>query len=76
MGHEGSSYYVKITLSPDGHYLLSGSKDSSAYIWRVDTSPWPIVTLPDHVGEVTAVAWSQDINSYFKVSPFFCNDHY
>nr|XP_018915278.1 PREDICTED: protein lethal(2)denticleless [Bemisia tabaci] len=66
-GHEGSSYYVKITLSPDGHYLLSGSKDSSAYIWRVDTSPWPIVTLPDHVGEVTAVAWSQDINSYFKI---------
>ena len=30
------SFYIKLSLSPCGTYLLSGSSDSMAYIWNTD----------------------------------------
>ena len=34
-GHQNSTFYVKATLSPDDQFLLSGSRDNNAYIWKV-----------------------------------------
>lgn len=58
-GHIASSFYVKAALSPDDRFLLCGSGDNNAYIWRTDmptAHPW---VLKGHFGEVTSVAWSQ-----------------
>uniref|UniRef100_UPI00358DF69F denticleless protein homolog n=1 Tax=Myxine glutinosa TaxID=7769 RepID=UPI00358DF69F len=56
-GHRNASFYVKASLSPDDQYLLSGSSDSKAYIWKVHASRQPAVVMCGHAEEVTAVCW-------------------
>ncbi|XP_078701769.1 denticleless protein homolog [Branchiostoma floridae x Branchiostoma belcheri] len=59
-GHTCCSFHVRCALSPCEEYLLSGSSDASAYIWKVndpEACPWK---LTGHRKEVTAVAWCQD----------------
>ncbi|XP_078589625.1 denticleless protein homolog isoform X1 [Branchiostoma floridae x Branchiostoma japonicum] len=59
-GHSCSSFYVRCALSPCEEYLISGSSDNSAYIWKVndpEACPWK---LTGHSGEVTAVSWCQE----------------
>ncbi|XP_011309380.1 protein lethal(2)denticleless [Fopius arisanus] len=56
-GHENSTFYVKICLSPDGKYLASGSSDEQAYIWKTSKPGGPLVKLSGHTKEVTCVAW-------------------
>ncbi|XP_031562015.1 denticleless protein homolog B-like [Actinia tenebrosa] len=56
-GHLNSTFYVKSALSPDNTYLLSGSSDNNAYIWRVDEPKAAPFVLKGHEGEVTSVAW-------------------
>ncbi|KAI8497712.1 hypothetical protein Bbelb_243640 [Branchiostoma belcheri] len=59
-GHTCCSFHVRCALSPCEEYLLSGSSDASAYIWKVndpEACPWK---LTGHGAEVTAVAWCQD----------------
>lgn len=34
-GHQNSTFYVKSSLSPDDQFLVSGSSDEAAYIWKV-----------------------------------------
>lgn len=50
--------------SPDGHRILTGSKDGSARIWLRDPSiegGWTLeATLHGHHHEIWAVAWSRD----------------
>uniref|UniRef100_A0A5F9DIZ0 Denticleless E3 ubiquitin n=1 Tax=Oryctolagus cuniculus TaxID=9986 RepID=A0A5F9DIZ0_RABIT len=56
-GHQNSTFYVKSSLSPDDQFLLSGSSDEAAYIWKVST-PWhPPTVLLGHFQEVTSVCW-------------------
>ena len=38
-------------------YLLSGSSDNNAYIWKVSEPTAPPIVLKGHLGEVTSVAW-------------------
>lgn len=57
-GHRASSYYIKIAVSSDDRYLLSGSGDHFAYIWELAKPTLPLLQLPGHTEEVTAVAWS------------------
>ena len=46
-----------VISSPNDMYLLSGSSDNNAYIWRVaDPTALPVV-LKGHLGAVTSVAW-------------------
>ncbi|XP_071963595.1 denticleless protein homolog [Antedon mediterranea] len=55
-GHQNATFYVKSCLSADGQYLLSGSSDNNAYIWKVG-SECPVAKLTGHQGEVTSVSW-------------------
>ncbi|KAI9558620.1 hypothetical protein GHT06_015408 [Daphnia sinensis] len=57
-GHEQHSFYIKSCLSGDGKYLISGSSDDYAYIWKVGAGPRPLLKLDGHGAEVTCVAWS------------------
>ncbi|KAL0608786.1 Denticleless protein-like protein, partial [Plecturocebus cupreus] len=36
-GHQNSTFYVKSSLSPDDQFLVSGSSDEAAYIWKIAT---------------------------------------
>uniref|UniRef100_A0A8C4QJL2 Denticleless E3 ubiquitin protein ligase homolog (Drosophila) n=2 Tax=Eptatretus burgeri TaxID=7764 RepID=A0A8C4QJL2_EPTBU len=56
-GHRNASFYVKASLSPDDRYLLSGSSDGKAYIWKVHAARQPPVLMCGHAEEVTAVCW-------------------
>ncbi|GJD07719.1 Denticleless protein [Galdieria sulphuraria] len=63
-GHTSSSFYIKACFSPDGHFVLSGSADSFAYVWDIKQSSsksikanLPLLRLPAHINEVTDVAW-------------------
>ena len=56
-GHLNSTFYVKAALSPDDQYLISGSSDSNAYIWRVTDDTAAPILMTGHLGEVTSVAW-------------------
>lgn len=56
-GHMNSTFYVKAALSPDDMYLLSGSSNNDAFIWRVSDPTAPPTLLKGHLGEVTSVAW-------------------
>lgn len=66
-GYENSSFYIKIALSPDNRYLVSGSSDKKAYLWNVEENVSnneeiaPLGYLDGHSAEVTCVAWC-DVN--------------
>jgi WD40 repeat protein len=55
------SFYGKACFSPDGRWVLTGSKDAHAYLWEADGDQGgarPPLRLAGHAGEVTAVAWN------------------
>ncbi|XP_008947622.1 PREDICTED: denticleless protein homolog [Merops nubicus] len=56
-GHQNSTFYIKSSTSPDDQFLISGSSDCNAYIWKVSEPslhPW---ILLGHSQEVTSIAW-------------------
>ncbi|ELT98596.1 hypothetical protein CAPTEDRAFT_229258 [Capitella teleta] len=57
-GHKVSSFFVKLSLSPNDDYLLSGSSDNQAYIWNTQSPQSSPILLQGHTSEVPAVAWS------------------
>ncbi|KAG9284317.1 hypothetical protein G9A89_007472 [Geosiphon pyriformis] len=52
-----SSFYVRIAISPDDRYLVSGSSDKALYIWEIDAPEQPPIILYGHEQEVTSIAW-------------------
>jgi len=56
-GHEGSIQAVSV--SPDGHFLLSGSEDLTARLWDVQTGK-ETKRFEGHTGWVTSVAFTPD----------------
>jgi len=52
------SFFVKSCFSPDGRWVLAGSKDSHAYLFELDDPARPPLRLRGHGSEVTAVAWN------------------
>ncbi|XP_055966750.1 denticleless protein homolog [Sorex fumeus] len=56
-GHQNSTFYIKSSLSPDDQFLISGSSDESAYIWKVSAPSLPPTVLQGHSQEVTSVCW-------------------
>ncbi|XP_048840917.1 denticleless protein homolog [Brienomyrus brachyistius] len=56
-GHLNSSFYVKSTVSPDDQFLVSGSSDHQAYIWKISDPGRSPMMLQGHCQEVTSVMW-------------------
>ncbi|XP_066467835.1 denticleless protein homolog [Tiliqua scincoides] len=56
-GHQNSSFYIKSSISPDDQFLISGSSDQNAYIWKVSEPQLSPMMLLGHSQEVTSVAW-------------------
>lgn len=56
-GHKVGSFFVKMDVSPDGNFIISGSSDALAYVWKVSKPGVPVLKLSGHEAEVTAVAW-------------------
>ncbi|XP_062911890.1 denticleless protein homolog [Mobula hypostoma] len=56
-GHQNSTFYIKAGLSPDDQFLVSGSTDHNAYIWKVSDPLYPPTVLQGHTQEVTSVSW-------------------
>ncbi|NXV44378.1 DTL protein, partial [Uria aalge] len=56
-GHQNSTFYVKSSISPDDQFLVSGSSDCNAYIWKVSEPSLPPRILVGHSQEVTSIAW-------------------
>eukprot|EP00172_Hildenbrandia_rubra_P003419 Plantae.Rhodophyta-Hildenbrandia_rubra.ctg5473.p1 GENE.Plantae.Rhodophyta-Hildenbrandia_rubra.ctg5473~~Plantae.Rhodophyta-Hildenbrandia_rubra.ctg5473.p1 ORF type:complete len:482 (-),score=107.01 Plantae.Rhodophyta-Hildenbrandia_rubra.ctg5473:104-1549(-) len=67
-GHGQTSFYIKAKFSPCGDFVISGSSNSKAYIWDVNSSfdgvgierktLDPILELDGHCGgEVSGVDW-------------------
>ncbi|XP_007426933.1 denticleless protein homolog [Python bivittatus] len=69
-GHQNSSFYVKSSISPDNQFLISGSSDQHAYIWKVSEPQLPPMVLHGHLQEVTSVAWCP--SDFTKIST--CSD--
>ncbi|VDK20220.1 unnamed protein product [Taenia asiatica] len=57
-GHLTGSFYIKLSLSPDNAYLVCGSADSRAYIYRVGARTQRPFVLSGHTGEVSVPRWS------------------
>ncbi|KAI1240589.1 Denticleless protein, partial [Lamprotornis superbus] len=56
-GHQNSTFYIKSSTSPDDQFLVSGSSDCKAYIWKVSEPNLPPRILLGHSQEVTSIAW-------------------
>ncbi|KFP30292.1 Denticleless protein, partial [Colius striatus] len=56
-GHQNSTFYIKSSTSPDDQFLVSGSSDCNAYIWKVSEPSLPPRILHGHSQEVTSIAW-------------------
>ncbi|KAM3852237.1 denticleless protein homolog [Vipera latastei] len=69
-GHQNSSFYVKSSISPDNQFLISGSSDQCAYIWKVSEPQLPPMVFHGHLQEVTSVAWCP--SDFTKIST--CSD--
>ena len=57
-GHRMSTFFIKLALSPDDDYLLTGSSDNQAYIYSTKYPQASPILLQGHTAEVPAVAWS------------------
>ncbi|KAI8979395.1 WD40-repeat-containing domain protein [Mycotypha africana] len=53
------SFDVRISLSPDEEYLLSGSIDSSAYVWQTEHCKEKPYVYEGHQDKVTSVCWNK-----------------
>uniref|UniRef100_UPI00398E9426 denticleless protein homolog isoform X2 n=1 Tax=Pristiophorus japonicus TaxID=55135 RepID=UPI00398E9426 len=69
-GHQNSTFYVKASLSLDDQFLLSGSTDHNAYIWKVSDPHHPTTVLRGHSQEVTSVSWC--LSDFTKIAT--CSD--
>ncbi|MFJ2033262.1 caspase family protein [Streptosporangium sp. NPDC087985] len=54
--------YSSMALGPDGHTLLTTSRENTAQLWDISDlkHPVPVATLTGHTAEVQAVAFSPD----------------
>ncbi|XP_061174054.1 denticleless protein homolog [Saccostrea echinata] len=56
-GHQNGSFFIKACLSPDDEYLLTGSSDEMAYIYKIGSPKQSPIVLKGHRLEVSDVKW-------------------
>ncbi|KAF9437826.1 hypothetical protein BGZ76_010990 [Entomortierella beljakovae] len=57
-----SSYYIKISVSPDGNYIAAGSC-KGLYVWEINRPDRKPLIFRGHEKEVTAVDWAKDLGN-------------
>lgn len=53
------SFDIRLSLSPDDQFLLSGSHDKDLFVWEVDRPLSKAYKYEGHTKKVTGVAWSK-----------------
>ncbi|KAF9952136.1 hypothetical protein BGZ72_006510 [Mortierella alpina] len=66
-----SSYYIKISVSPDGNYIAAGSS-KDLYVWEVNRPDKKPLIFHGHESEVTGVDWARDLGNGTQLSG--CSD--
>ena len=66
-GHDASTFYTKVAMSPDGSHIASASADHQVYVWSCHPDATshaaatgavlPCAVLAGHGGDVTGVDW-------------------
>ncbi|KAF9979676.1 hypothetical protein BGZ75_009350 [Mortierella antarctica] len=65
------SYYIKISVSPDGNYIAAGSS-KDLYVWEVNRPDKKPLIFHGHEREVTGVDWAKDLGNGTQLSG--CSD--
>ncbi|CAG8643838.1 18297_t:CDS:2 [Racocetra fulgida] len=50
-----SSFYIRMAISPDDRYIISGSSDKCIYMWETDFPDENPIVLKGHENEVTSL---------------------
>ncbi|KAK3831348.1 MAG: WD40-repeat-containing domain protein [Linnemannia elongata] len=70
-GFACSSYYIKISVSPDGNYIAAGSS-KDLYVWEINMPQRKPLVFQGHEREVTGVDWAKDLGHGTELSG--CSD--
>lgn len=65
-----SSYYIKISVSPDGDYVATGSS-KDLYVWEVNRPEEQPLVFEGPEKEVSGVDWAKDIGNGTQVRVLF-----
>ncbi|KAF9350579.1 hypothetical protein BGX34_001139 [Mortierella sp. NVP85] len=57
-----SSYYIKISVSPDNNFIAAGSCND-LYVWEVNSPERVPLIFHGHEREVTGVDWARDVGN-------------
>ncbi|CAG8545623.1 7315_t:CDS:10 [Cetraspora pellucida] len=63
-----SSFYIRMAISPDDRYIISGSSDKCVYMWETDFPDENPIVLKAHENEVTSLSWSRDLEMFASCS--------
>ena len=67
-----ATFYTKCSFSPDGLYVLSGSKNNNAFVWDVNSPRYPFLQImKENGGEMGPVGWTFNNPSRMMVSDEF-----
>jgi denticleless len=73
-----SSYYIKISVSPDGNYIAAGSS-KDLYVWEINMPQRKPLIFQGHEREVTGVDWAKDLGHGTEVrllAPLYLDNSY
>jgi len=59
IGPTSTTLFTKVSISNDDRYVVSGSGEEAAYLWRLSSPGKPMLTLEGHQNEVTCLDWSK-----------------